>query len=233
MCRGREYTIGPGDILLFQPGDNHACEQRSGELDYRAINISGETMQNLAQEVTGSSQLPGFSQCVIKDSELGVYLRALHQMMMEGSREFEKEENFLLMITLLLTRYGKSFADCLPKCQKEIEKTCSFIRENYARHVSLEDLCGFAGLSKSTLLRAFTREKGVTPYRYLQNIRVSEAKKLLEQGCSSIDAAMKTGFSDQSHFTKAFRMFIGLSPGSYREIFTNQKKETEEKQYEK
>jgi transcriptional regulator GlxA family with amidase domain len=59
----------------------------------------------------------------------------------------------------------------------------------------------------------------VTPYRYLQNIRINEAKKLLEQGILPIEVAMQTGFSDQSHFTNFFNKFIGLSPRVYRDIF--------------
>jgi transcriptional regulator GlxA family with amidase domain len=50
-------------------------------------------------------------------------------------------------------------------------------------------------------------------------IRINEAKKLLESGVSSAETAVRTGFSDQSHFTNFFNMFIGLPPGAYREIF--------------
>ena len=39
---------------------------------------------------------------------------------------------------------------------------------------------------------------------------------LLEKGVSPIEAALRTGFSDQSHFTNAFSSVIGLAPGAYR-----------------
>ena len=82
---------------------------------------------------------------------------------------------------------------------------------------------------RQTLLRAFTKSKGVTPYRYLENIRINEAKKLLVQGTVPADAAIQTGFSDQSHFTNYFSSFIGLAPGIYQDIFTcNHKKEDEQ-----
>ncbi len=83
--------------------------------------------------------------------------------------------------------------------------------EHFAEHITLEELCKRSGLSKSTLLRAFTKSKGITPYRYLQTVRISKAKELLEQGVSPVDAAIQTGFSDQSHFSSFFHMFIGLS----------------------
>ena len=78
-------------------------------------------------------------------------------------------------------------------------------------------------------LRAFAREKGVTPYNYLESLRIGEAKKLLEQGVPPAEAALRTGFSDQSHFTNYFSRFIGLSPGAYREIFTEKERTTHEK----
>ena len=93
--------------------------------------------------------------------------------------------------------------------------------------IYLDQICHLEGLSKSTLLRAFTKSKGVTPYSYLQNIRIGEAKKLLEQGLPPVEAALQTGFSDQSHFTNYFKSFIGLAPGVYREIFFNKNKDGE------
>ena len=68
---------------------------------------------------------PGFSQNVIYDEEAVCRLRALHETVMKGTGEFEKEE---------------------------------------------------------TLLRVFIKEKGVTPYRYLETVRINEAKRLLSEG---------------------------------------------------
>lgn len=96
--------------------------------------------------------------------------------------------------------------------------------------IYLDQTCHLEGLSKSTLLRAFTKSKGVTPYSYLQNIRIGEAKKLLEQGLPPVEAALQTGFSDQSHFTNYFNRYIGLAPGVYREIFLMKENSEDKKQ---
>lgn len=147
------------------------------------------------------------------------YLRPLHELIMKGSLEFGKEENLLLLLSLLLQNYGQPFDSCVPECRDEIEKACAFMEQNYEKRIYLDQICRQANLSKSALLRAFTRSKGVTPYSYLENIRIGAAKKLLEQGATPMEAALQTGFSDQSHFTHYFSRFIGLSPGVYREIF--------------
>ncbi len=219
-CKNQEYTIRRGNILLFNPNDNHGCSQSDeGTFDYRGINITKETMLSIAEEVTGKKYLPIFTENVVFDNELNEYLHLLHRMIMDGSKEFEKEELLLFLISTLIGQYGQPFEKNIPECREEIEKVCVFIEQHFTEHISLEDLVTYSGLSKSTLLRAFIKSKGVTPYRYLQAIRINKAKELLEQDISPIEAAMQTGFSDQSHFTNFFNMFIGLSPAVYRHIF--------------
>lgn len=77
-----------------------------------------------------------------------------------------------------------------------------------------------AGLSKSALLRAFTKSLGVTPHCYLESVRVGAARRILEQGAAPVEAANLCGFADQSHMTNCFGRLIGLSPEAYREIFS-------------
>ena len=221
-CKNQNYTITKGDVLLFNPRDNHACTQSDGgTLDYRGFNITKEVMLDLAEEITGRRGLPIFSPNVISDKEVTCYLHPLHQLVMSGSNGFKKEETLLLLISLLIHRYGEPFESHIPECPDEIERACAFMEQYYAQRIYLEQLCRCARLSKSTLLRAFVRSKGVTPYSYLENIRIAKAQKLLEQGVLPVEAALQTGFSDQSHFTNYFNRFIGLAPGIYRDIFKN------------
>lgn len=227
-CRNREYTIERGSILLFNPGDNHACVQSdSGTLDYRGFHISKEVMLDLTEEVTGKRQLPGFSRNVLWDEEAIFYLRPLHEMVMNGTGGLGKEENLLFLISALIQSCGQPFECCIPECRQEIEKACEFIETRFAERIYLDQICRHAGLSKSALLRAFTKEKGVTPYRYLEAVHINEAKKLLAKGVPPSEAAIQTGFSDQSHFTNYFSRFIGLAPGVYREIFFERDKENQ------
>lgn len=220
-CNHREYAVRPGHILIFNPGDSHACVQSDGgTLDYRGFNISKETVLSLMEEIDNQQELPVFSPNVIFDSETACCLRILHDMIMSGFYNPDKEERLLLLLALLVQKYGQPLPRCVPRYDKEIERVCAFIEQHHSEHICLDQLCRCAGLSRSTLLRAFARSKGVTPYRYLENIRVGQAKKLLEQGVPPIEAALRTGFSDQSHFTNYFDRFIGLSPGLYRDIFS-------------
>lgn len=180
-------------------------EEKAGNLqslfDYQGFNISKEIMLDLAEEVTGKRKLPGFSKNVIYDEEAACHLRLLHEMVMKGTGEFGEEEILLFLLSHLIQNHEQPFESCIPECRQEIERACEYMGERFTERIYLDQICRHAGLSKSTLLRAFTKEKGVTPYRYLETIRINEAKKLLSEGIPPVEAAIRTGFSDQSHFT--------------------------------
>ena len=225
-CKKREYALQPGDILLFNPGDSHGCTQSDGgTFAYRAFNIPQSTMLALAEELIDSLTLPRFAQNVLRDDTLADCLRSLHELVLQGRSDFQKEELLLYLFSALLDRCGQFPAYDSSACAQEVEAVCSFIQQHYAEHLTLEQLCRCAGLSRSTLLRTFVQTKGVTPYRYLEAIRIQKARQLLGQGLSPAEAALRTGFADQSHFTKTFSRFIGLTPGLYREIFIDTTKE--------
>lgn len=225
-CKNQEYHIQPGDILLFNPGDSHGCVQSDGgTFAYRAFNIPQSTMLALAEELIDSLTLPCFAQNVLRDDTLADCLRSLHELVLQGRSDFQKEELLLYLFSALLDRCGQLPAYDPSVCAQEVEAVCSFIQQHYAEHLTLEQLCRCAGLSRSTLLRTFVQAKGVTPYRYLEAIRIQKARQLLGQGLSPAEAALRTGFADQSHFTKTFSRFIGLTPGLYREVFIDTTKE--------
>ncbi|WP_226528750.1 AraC family transcriptional regulator [Metabacillus niabensis] len=220
-CKNKEYVIGTGDIIFFNPLDNHACESIDNEtLDYRCLNIKPEIMRKVAKEITGEDYLPSFASPVAYRSEKAQLLNKLHQMVMDEISGFEKEETFYFLIQQLIEEYTESIEDTEPRVTKqEIENVCHYLEVHYAEHIALDDLAKIANMNKYSLLRSFTRIRGITPYRYLQTVRINEAKKRLEQGVKPLDAAIETGFVDQSHFSHFFVEFIGLTPGQYRDIF--------------
>lgn len=131
-CKNQEYKLASGDILLFNPNDNHGCSPYDDSpLDYRCLNIPQTTMLDLTEEVTGSRYLPGFSKNVVYNPELNDCIHDLHQMIMAGSREFAKEELLLFLISSLIEQYGQPFDHCNLECREEIESACSFMQEHY------------------------------------------------------------------------------------------------------
>lgn len=92
-----------------------------------------------------------------------------------------------------------------------------YVSENYTKKISVKDICDKLGYSKSTVLAAFKKEFGTTVNTYIANMRLSQAKKMLEDGERTInDIALSTGFTDQSYFSKVFSAKYGITPSDYR-----------------
>lgn len=221
QCNHQDYIIHPGDILIFNPRDIHSCEQMDEKvLDYRCINIQPDRMRQVVFEVTGRNYLPDFMHNVICRSELASSLQELHHMICEEETDFVKEELFFFLIGQLIQEYSDTSAEETGRERdSEFQAVCDYMETNYSQKITLDELSGMVGLSKYHFLRSFTRQRGISPYNYLETIRIGRAKKLLEQGIAPVDAAHQTGFSDQSHFTNFFKRFIGLTPRQYMRIF--------------
>lgn len=223
-CCGHDYIVGCGDVILLSPNDSHGCVQADGcAFDYRGLNISQSVMLELTEAVAGEGMLPRFSANVIQNNEIRSCILQLHNMIMSGWKSFERKETLYTLISLIIEQFAvqksgvkSNYADC-------IELAIRYISEHYSERITLQQLCDRSHLSKSTLLREFTRIKGVTPYRYLQAVRINKAKELLEVGVPQAEVALMTGFFDQSHFSNTFTMFIGLPPAEYNKIFRENK----------
>jgi len=225
-CKNKEYNIDAGDLLLFNPLDNHACEQVDDQaLDWRCVNIEKAVMRRMAEEITGKDDLPIFTSNVVCQSDAVPTLRDLHDMILKEAKDFNKEETFYFLIEQLITDYTKPVAETLAQVSGEIQAACDYMESNYTETITLADLSKVSDLNKYTLLRSFTMQRGITPYQYLSTIRVNKAKRLLEAGVSPIEAALQSGFTDQSHFTRFFKNFIGLTPRQYQDICSDDDKQ--------
>ena len=225
FCGQMEWLVGPGDLLLFQPLVSHACEAVDGKpLDYRCLNIKPEVMARTACTLDipdAGGGLIAFSQPVVLKAppELTAALRELHQGIMgETGDRLLREEQYLLLMERILGLYGGTL-QAEDRGQDGVARVCEYLERHCGQRIGLEDLEGLAGMGRYRLIREFTRQRGITPYRYLEAARISAAKGLLERGMEPIEAAAEAGFSDQSHFTNAFKAQIGLTPKQYQRIF--------------
>ncbi len=184
ICQGKEYIINPGDLLLFNPYDTHSCEQIDGKtLDYRCINVTPDVMKKAVFDINGSESLPRFNSNVVQASEVVSSLKELHLQILNGEHEFKKEELFLYLLEELMHDHSNlsSFSSAADTSD-EIKTICSYLEENYKKKITLDELSQLIGWSKYRLLRSFIKQKGISPYSYLETIRINQAKKTARAG---------------------------------------------------
>lgn len=218
MLGGGSCVLEPGDMVLFNPGEAHGCEQVGGPFSYRALNIGAKTMREAGRQITGSGLPPRLGPRVVRGSPLAQQLCAVQALILRGEQGLRKEEAFWLFLGRLLCAHAQPAG---PRAAESggVAAAAAYLEAHVQQQVTLDALAGAAGLGKYRLLRAFARERGISPYRYLEALRVARAQALLQQGLPPAEAALEVGFADQSHLCNAFRQRTGLTPGQYRKAF--------------
>ncbi len=130
-----------------------------------------------------------------------------------------KQEDLLLQVltqVFLDRRVARGAPGDLEGEHPSIERVKAYLTEHYAEEVSLETLAHIAHLSPFHLARLFRHVVGLPPHAYHIQVRLSQARTLLAQGCSVSYVAQETGFFDQTHLTRQFKQHFGVTPGIYR-----------------
>lgn len=92
--------------------------------------------------------------------------------------------------------------------------------EHFRESTALQDVVDAANIPERTLKRRFKAATGRTLIEHLQNLRIEEAKRLLETGKTPVEAiGIAVGYEDISFFRRLFKRLTGLTPGEYRRMF--------------
>jgi len=104
----------------------------------------------------------------------------------------------------------------LPQRYELFNEVIDYIRVNLTKTIMVSDLAKTANLSESQLRRKFQQEFGLSPQAFIQRARLQAAAHLLRSETHSISqVAFRSGFSDQSYFTRQFKKFFGKTPKNY------------------
>lgn len=92
-----------------------------------------------------------------------------------------------------------------------------FLQSSYSGNIGVEEVAEFCHCSRSYISHIFKKKTGKSVNRYLTELRVAEAKKLLEETGNSIsEIAYAAGFNDSNYFSYVFSRETGMSPREYR-----------------
>jgi AraC family transcriptional regulator len=163
------------------------------------------------------------SQLTIQDRQIALLMTAMQSDLEAGSPagSLYGESLGAALSTYLSQRYGtiapklEEYKGGLPK--PRLNRVREYIENNLENNVSLTELAEVAGVSLYHFAKAFKQSMGATPHQYVLDRKVDRAKELLrDPNRSVLEASARTGFVDQSHFTKIFRRLVGVTPTEFR-----------------
>lgn len=119
----------------------------------------------------------------------------------------------------VLERYFKEIqTNSKAKNRLAIEGIKGFIRNNYNRNLTLEEIADSVYLSPYYVSRIFKESQSITVMDYVTRVKLDEAKKMLGNTRYKIDEiAVRLGYSDASYFSKVFKKNEGMTPTQFRQ----------------
>lgn len=218
---GNAITTQAGEVL-FMPRDTYLISDFVAENNTLALYLIFighdiiDVFLNSARRATqdGSGIMP--SVCKLNASNsIKHYFNGLNAMYsgVENNREILnlKLLEFLHLINIdghkniVATLYASE------QCKRKRNIT-SLMLENYKKNLTVTDFANLSGRSLSTFNRDFKRKYGESPKQWLITQKIAAAHTLLESGVNVTNSALEVGYSNVSHFIKAYKNVYGRTP---------------------
>ncbi|MFL6074468.1 MAG: AraC family transcriptional regulator [Mycobacteriales bacterium] len=223
-CRGARHVSSQGMVMAFNPDDphdGHAADRSSG-FTYRMIHLGPELVADmLADAAERPVGLPLFAAPVSGHPALTPILRALGTALVDGGATALRRDELLGRAVHALVRYGAhGLAPAVPALTTpdavRVATRARTVLEEAAGEVAAAELAAATGRSRFAVYRSFQAVYGLAPSDYQRQLRLRTARQLLGAGRGAAEVAALTGFADQSHLTRWFVRYYGVTPGAYR-----------------
>lgn len=216
-CKGARHVLPPNTLSLMNPGEPHTGYALSGLLEYKMLYVS----ESWVSHILGIEHVPKFKEVVTSDdrTKLGSVLAALAQSVRTphySGWHLSVESLLVSALQSVFSQFGgapRQFNKKEPRAIAEVREYIeSKLNDAPDKSISLLELAALTDLHPNYLLKIFTCHMGVTPYAYLIQRRLSEAKRMILAGERSAEVACKLGFFDQAHLIRHFRRVYGVTP---------------------
>lgn len=245
----RRFAVRRGDVFVIPPGYRHGYANDEGLSVYHLIirpiffakyhhelSMLREYIQLFQVEPTLRREGRRFAWFLKLDDrdleQLDCYLKAVLRESSDLSPEAPLTVNYLTLclITLLCRHYRQQRANT-PETEavrlplfRAVLNSISYMYEHYTKSISLDELFGVAGLSRPTFMRLFKVVTGTSPISFLNEYRVTTAKRmLLETSMTVTDIGYAVGFYDTPHFVRTFKKCVRMTPAVYRRMYVKER----------
>lgn len=224
---GVQFTAEAGDTVIVNDGVCHSGEPEDCEYECLVFDlhrfVKGTRSASAVVESILNHKLAISSRMPRGVEDLDTLLDGLFSAMRQRQPGYELfVQGYLCQWLGVVVRdhlYGplENTARRRINQQSALRNALSFIEDNYANRVTLDDLARAAGMNRKYFCTLFHAMTGRTPIDYLNVYRVEMARgRLLYSEDSVTQVALACGYNDVSYFTKMFHRYTGTTPLNYR-----------------
>jgi AraC family transcriptional regulator len=213
--------IRPGSMWIMPQGSRHGVRFES-RMEGIALAFDPSTFDRLVQSADGKASLPIMQSLTACPPKVDHLMRALmHESDDPSTEDGIGLECIATAIALSICQHAGAAPAALRTesrlAPRQIRAVQAYVETHLHQPVSLADLAAVAGLSSFHFLRSFKGSLGSTPARYVLDRRMERARYLLKISNLTVsEVGIGVGFQDVSHFSRAFRRAMGVTPSAFR-----------------
>jgi AraC-like DNA-binding protein len=215
----RQVEAGPGSLIFVNPGEVHDGRSIGGRpRSWRIIYFDPTALEGIRVDISeGANSSFAFAAAVFMDDTL----RKLFNTAFAQATATPGSGDLMQCETAIIRLVAHAEVNSTAKPRRFQARPCvrrarEFIdADPTSAELTLARLAREVNLSRYQLLRAFSRELGLTPHAYILQQRLAMARRLLRAGSNLAEIAAQAGFFDQSHLSLRFARQFGVTPGRY------------------
>ncbi|XZT50301.1 AraC family transcriptional regulator [Acinetobacter baumannii] len=218
---GTAQKISAGTLVIVPAHVEHSCNPMPNQAwSYQMLHLDLAWLNQLYSEFQEQGldlHIPQHKPFIIKDESLYEAFTEMNETLFDTQKLiFEKEQSlFHCLIHLLLPHFILEEIQKPQYLYKDFLNLIDVISSSEG-FISLEELAQRVGLSRYAIIRLFKANVGLTPHAFQINLKINQAREQLKQGVPLAELAVNLGFSDQSHFHKAFKAHTGVTPRQFQ-----------------
>lgn len=212
---------GPGTIWVFAPGEYHFGKVEEGRAwHYRALYLDRPALEAIASQLGVEGHDLLLKAGLHADAAMARLLLRAHAF--RDADSVSQQVAWTDTFAELFSRYG----DPRPSVERGdigkagLELVREYIAEHFRDDISIDELARLVNVSRFHFIRAFRSMFGMPPHAYLNQVRLQHARKLLLAGTTAVEAALESGFYDQSRLNHLFKRSYGVTPARYAKLAT-------------
>ena len=133
-----------------------------------------------------------------------------------NNQDYMQDEIVSQLLYLLMTYLRKSSAEQPSLEYGVFDRIIEYVQENYMNELTVKELAEYVHVSESYLSRLMSSRIGISPMKYVNQVRIESAKQALKTDRPIDDIAALTGFKEPKYFSTVFKRLTGKTPSKYR-----------------
>lgn len=218
----KKFKISKGDIIFIPQNAFHSLHSESVATKTQSFtfdkSIFGEDIlpENI-NDILSEVNIENYIYASDKNDNMIFYFDRLSEYYTQdfATKKLKTLSSLCKIMSLVIEHYSENIE--LKTDYARIKPVIKYIQQNFRQKIKLSQLSEILCVCDDHLIRLFKTYTHKSPVRFINDIRIENAMRLLAQTDLSIsEIAFSVGFSSPNYMCKTFREAISMTPGEYR-----------------